>query len=70
MRIVTAWLFLSNFIEMSCTEYRYEILSADEGDKEKLQQFYDACDGITQVASLNGFCTHQFNRDISLLLSG
>ncbi|XP_012699357.1 probable E3 ubiquitin-protein ligase XBOS34 [Setaria italica] len=31
------------------TEYRYEILSADEGDKEKLQQFYDACDGITQA---------------------
>lgn len=30
-------------------EYRYEILSADEGDKEKLQQFYDACDGITQA---------------------
>ncbi|CAL5090110.1 unnamed protein product [Urochloa decumbens] len=35
------------------TEYRYEILSVDEGDKRKLQQFYDACHGIAQVANMD-----------------
>ncbi|CAN6223146.1 unnamed protein product [Urochloa humidicola] len=34
------------------TEYRYEILSVDEGDKQKLRQFYDACHGIAQVANM------------------
>ncbi|CAN6171814.1 unnamed protein product [Urochloa humidicola] len=35
------------------TEYRYEILSVDEGDKQKLRQFYDACHGIAQVANMD-----------------
>ncbi|CAL5075728.1 unnamed protein product [Urochloa decumbens] len=35
------------------TEYTYEILSIDDDDKQKLQQFYDACRGIAQVVIMD-----------------